>query len=95
MLELAQVERQRSTRQFEFFANLSDCHAGITGLDEQPKDIEPGFLSEGGKRRDGVYFLHISIYMEIKAYVNLGRFAKITPLKCDEQGQHQRRTSSW
>ncbi len=68
MLELVQMKGQRCTRQPEPVANLSRGHPLRTGLDQKPENIEAGFLREGRQSGDGIYFLHISIYMEIQIY---------------------------
>jgi hypothetical protein len=59
------MEGQCIRREIEGGCDRPGWHAFRSRLDEQAKDIEPIVLSEGGQRRDGICFFHISTNIEI------------------------------
>ena len=65
VLELAQVERQRRRREREPLADLPRRKPLRSGLHEQPKNIEPSFVTERDKGGYGFMFFHTSNMMEI------------------------------
>jgi hypothetical protein len=54
------MEGESGGGQPEFLADLAGREAILSGLNEQPVDIEAGLLREGSEGRDGFLFLHIS-----------------------------------
>jgi hypothetical protein len=64
LLQLRQVKGKRRQGQAEALSDPSRRQPLRPGLDQQAMNLEPGFLSEGGKGGDGGVFFHISKYME-------------------------------
>ena len=56
--ELRKVERQRTVGNAERVGNRASREALVSCLNEQAEQLEPIFLSEGGKRPYGIVALH-------------------------------------
>ena len=56
--ELREVERQRTVGNAERVGDCASREALVSRLNEQAEQLEPIFLSEGGKRPYGIVALH-------------------------------------
>ena len=65
MLQVTEMERQGRRGQPKPFADLTGRYPIPSRLHQQTENIQPAFLRESGKRRDGVCFFHISIIIEM------------------------------
>lgn len=63
--QLFQVKAEGRIRYAERLEQLGRRQPGVTTLDDEPEDVQPGLLPEGEEGSDGIGVVHISNYMEI------------------------------
>lgn len=64
IFQFLEVESESGGGQPKFLADLAGREAILASLDQQPIDIEAGFLGEGSQGCNGFLFLHISTLLE-------------------------------
>jgi hypothetical protein len=52
------MERKGRRRESQPFADYAGRKSFGTGFDQDPEDLEPGFLGKGAERLDHRFFLH-------------------------------------